>query len=245
MKKSNLILLITLALVMSMILLGAIIVRVKFIGPGIEGDGNIVTQQRTLESFDKIRVSDHFTVVFTQDNIQSVIVSADANLIDLVLTRVDNDVLIIESIERLRSRKELKLEISNNDLTEVITSRSAKFITQNQLNLSSLKLTGNAGSFMDIDGIIESLRVSQNAGSRLFLKGEGTELDVEANAGAQVKAIGFEANKANVTANAGSQVEVNAKELSIHATSGSNVTYLGTPIISNINLNSGATAKSR
>jgi hypothetical protein len=245
MKKSNLILVSTLAVIMVVILLGMVVVRIKYSAPAVQGDGNIVTQERAVSDFNRIRVSNHYNVAFTQDDMKSVVVTADGNLMDLILTRVENDVLVIESNQRLRSRNEIRLDISNSELVEVTASRAARFITKNQLNLPSLILTGNAGSFMDVNGIIGSVKIVQNAGSRLILKGKGEEMEAEANAGGQIEAFDFETEKAKVVANAGSQIDVNAKELDIRATSGSNIRYIGTPLISNINLNSGASATAR
>jgi hypothetical protein len=244
MKKSNLILLSTLAVIMAIIILGMVVVRIKYTAASIQGEGDMVTQERAMSDFNRIKVSNNYTVAFTQENVNSVTVTADANLMDLIITRVVNDELVIESNQRLRSQKGIRLDISNPELVEVTASRAARFITRNQLNLPKLILTGNAGSYMEVNGIIESLNVTQNAGAQLKLSGKGSLLEINANAGSEVNAKDFEAEKVSVSANAGSKVEINAKELNLTATSGSNVRYIGTPLISNINLNSGATARS-
>ncbi|HSV88875.1 MAG TPA: head GIN domain-containing protein, partial [Bacteroidales bacterium] len=188
----------------------------------------------------KIRVYRNFKVFFTQDSIKSVVITADSNLIDQIETRVENYELIIENHKKRHQQKNIHVYVSGPYLQEISALAGAGFETVNQLNVPSLILTGNAGSQMEVNVIADTLRVTLNAGSGIKLRGKGGMFVVKANAGSRVDAIEFEAAKAVVTANAGSSTEVKAGELNITATSGSTVNYAGNPVLTNINLSSGA-----
>jgi hypothetical protein len=239
MKTSNKILIATLVFIMALIAISAIVIKSRFTGQGAKGDGNIVEISRSIDTFNKIRVSDRYTVNYTMNTEPFLVITADSNLIDHIRTRIVNNELIIDSEERLRSRNEIRLEVSSSDLIQVETSRAARF-TANNLQANNMSLIGSAGSIMDITGVFENLNIIQNAGSRIDIKGESNSLRIEANAGADVNARQLEAQTASVRANAGANVVVNAQELDVSASTGSNVRYIGTPIISSLNISTGA-----
>lgn len=61
----------------------------------IVGSGNIVAETRTPGTFSGIRVTGMAKVFISQDTVESLRIEADDNIIDLVTTSVDQDVLLI------------------------------------------------------------------------------------------------------------------------------------------------------
>jgi hypothetical protein len=58
---------------------------------GVEGSGNVITEKRTInESFDKISASTGVTVIVEQGSPNDVEVETDDNLMQYVITKVEN-----------------------------------------------------------------------------------------------------------------------------------------------------------
>jgi hypothetical protein len=80
-------------------LVGAVLVlALTAVGCGSTGSGNIVTETREVEAFDRIEVSSGIAVEITVDPAAPAGVTSiyDDNLQDKILTEVDGDTLVIE-----------------------------------------------------------------------------------------------------------------------------------------------------
>src|SRR6478752_10503202 len=66
-------------------------------GNSVTGSGNVTTEKRTVDSFDKIEVSDALECIIQQSDKTEVMVEADDNLQKGIKTVVKNGVLIISS----------------------------------------------------------------------------------------------------------------------------------------------------
>lgn len=239
MKKSNLILLVALGVVIITIITGIFFVKSQLFAEITRGDGNIVQTTRDIPTFEKIKIKGRYNVYYTQESPQELIIFADENLQEFIRTEVRNNELHIESSQPIRSGSELRIELSNDFITHVEASASAGFFTTGGMVLPLLHLTANAGSNIDVEGIFETLFATQNAGANLKVKGETEKLEAESNAGGTIDASQLEAASAVVKANAGASVRVNAAELDAEANAGGSVRYLGDPVFKSMRTSSG------
>ena len=67
------------------------------LGNGVEGSGNVVTEKRTIEApFTKIDASTGVEVIVEQGTPTEVEVEVDDNLMEHIVTRVENGTLIVK-----------------------------------------------------------------------------------------------------------------------------------------------------
>ncbi len=239
MKKSNILLLSALGVIIIAIIAGVFALRTQLFAEITHGDGNIVQSTRELASFEKIKINGRYNVYYTQQSPQELIVFADENLQEYIRTEVRNNKLYIESSQPIRSGSELRIELSNNTLTHVEASASAGFFTTTGIVLPLLHLTANAGSTIDVEGIFETLFANQNAGANLKIRGKTQKLHAESNAGGTIDASELEAESAVVKANAGANIRVNAAEIDAEANAGGSVRYLGDPVFKSMRTSAG------
>ena len=243
MKKSNLLLLIALLAALISILVVAIIARTAFYAGFVDGDGNPQQAERNISAFEKVKVTGNYNVYVTQDSIGKLILIADANLHEYIITEVRNNELVIRSSKPIRSSNELRIELSALNLTHAEASGGAGFFTTTPLILPMLHLTANGGAKMEIEGIFETLHAFQNAGSNMVLSGKAGRLVIESNAGGRVNAADLEAESARVEANAGASAVVNAKEVDANANAGGSVHYIGDPVFHGMQTSAGGTIR--
>lgn len=74
---------------------------------GEKGNGNVKKQDREIASFSSISSSSGINVYLMQGDKESVTVEADENLLDLIVTRVKGDELIIKTEDPIRRAKDL------------------------------------------------------------------------------------------------------------------------------------------
>jgi hypothetical protein len=91
---------------------------------GIEGSGDLVSEDRDVDEFTRIESSGPFDVVVTIGDKQSVSITFDDNLIDLVETNVRRKTLQIYSDENFDSEHSCRVEVTIPKLERVVTRGS-------------------------------------------------------------------------------------------------------------------------
>ncbi len=99
----------TLTKILVSIVLGLLLFSCNFdfnINSGVRGNGNVTTVDRELNGdFDEIKVSRGLDVYLTQSNIESLSVQADENLHDIIMTKIEGNVLKIYADENISYSK--------------------------------------------------------------------------------------------------------------------------------------------
>jgi len=239
MKTSNKILLSALAVIIVAIVAGLITTRTMIYSNITRGDGNITETSKSVDSFEKIKVTGKYKVYFTQQPGHNLTLTTDANLHEFISTEVRNNELIIRSIQPIRSSSDFEIELTAPILTQIETNASAHFSSRSPLELPILSILANAGSRMDIDGIFDQLKVTQNAGANITLKGKTNSLSIDSNAGGHVEATELEAQSAIVNSNAGASANVNAANINANASAGGRIGYIGNPVFEGMSSNAG------
>lgn len=243
MKKSNLILLIGLGVVMVMMIFLLIKIGALLNKETIKGEGDISEKQFEVEAFENIQILGSFNVEFTQGTTRDVLLLAEDNLHQYISVLVDDNTLKIKTTDPLKPNETMKVNITNDQLKRLEVSGDGIFANTGNLELSYLRILANAASNVTIRGFFDELITQQNAASTVVLEGTTRILDIESNAAGRVDASGMQAGRAKVVANAGTNVDVKADTLSATATSASRIRYLGNPVISALEANSAGSVR--
>ena len=124
------------------------------LGEGVDGNKNVVTEDRNIsDDFSSIKVSQGLDLYITQSNDVSLSVEADENLHDLIMTKVENDVLSIYCTENIRRAASKKIMISISDISKFqhfsVSKRCPKHTHISRLftNASASSQTGFSARF--------------------------------------------------------------------------------------------------
>jgi len=119
------------------------------------GKGTAVTETLTLPTFDGIDLSIDANVFITQDSVQSVEITAQENIIDLLELDVDSDgTWNINYSSCVRKVTDVEIRISVADLDKVKVTGSGNVTGQNRFNVADMDLdvTGSGNINLDFDG---------------------------------------------------------------------------------------------
>ncbi|MBK7979712.1 MAG: DUF2807 domain-containing protein [Ignavibacteriae bacterium] len=179
---------------MSKTIILSIIISISLISckiGGIKGNGNEITENRDLGSFEKIDVSGNFDVIVESSNNQDVDVISETNLIDHIKTVVKKNTLFIYSQENLRPTKEMLISIKLPKLVGINCSGAnnvtAKDIQSKDFNIDlsgagSVKIDGKSiNTFIDLSGAADLI-------AKDFIS-ENVNVDISGAANAQVYAV--------------------------------------------------------
>lgn len=112
-----------------------------------EENGPQVTQVRPLKGFDKIEVIGSPSVYYTQSDSFSVRVEGPENMVDKIVTTVEDGTLTIRNKGKigminisLGDMDELSVKVSSPDLVSVVLSGSGDFIGQNRIDTDEMDI---------------------------------------------------------------------------------------------------------
>ena len=88
----------------------------------IDGNGEVVKENRNIESFNKIDISGGFEIIMNQGNEERLELEVDENLLELIETEVKNNTLYISSLEPIGNASSLKLYITIANIEDIDAS---------------------------------------------------------------------------------------------------------------------------
>jgi len=200
-------------------------------GIGVRGNGNVETIERHInENFNEIRVSRGLDVYLTQSDNISLVVQADENLHNIIMTEVENNILRIYADENINYAASRKVMVNFKDINKISSSSGSDVYSTNKIKTESLELSTSSGSDMELEVDTNVIECSSSSGSDLQLSGKTDKLYADASSGSDIKAGNLKTNSCEARASSGADITVNtSKELYAKASSGGDIKYYGNP----------------
>jgi len=121
----------------------------------VEGNGDRRMENRSLVSFNRIEVNGDFEVEIEQGGISSAAIRADGNLIDLIVTHVSGNTLIVETRDGACIDPTRPIEIFiTTPAVEEITLNGSGIVYCNELDTEELSLYLKGSGSITCNGIV-------------------------------------------------------------------------------------------
>lgn len=177
----------------------------------VKGNGNVIEQSRDVADFNAINASEGLNVFLKQGKENKVVVKADENLHEYILTEVKDGTLNIHvknnyNIGRADSKD---IYVTLVDINSLKASSGCSVATE-LLVLKNLDVSCSSGADVNVEVDSEMLSCSSSSGSECTLKGKSKEAKLTCSSGADM------------------DININATALSCNASSGSDIVLTGT-----------------
>ena len=209
-----------------------------------------IPRERNVASFDKISVSSGIDLYLTQGNQEKVTVEANPDIIDRIVTRVEDGTLKIyiknrTTREKLTWKKVKKVYVTFDDLKKLEVSAGSDVYSRNAFKLKDISIHCGSGSDLRIDNLTaESVNISTSSGSDASVSGKTITLRANSSSGSDLNCGKLASTDCEVSASSGSDAVVNVSgSLKARASSGGDVSYYGNPQHKDINESSGGDVK--
>ncbi|MCD6354032.1 MAG: DUF2807 domain-containing protein [Prolixibacteraceae bacterium] len=211
-----------------------------FMGPSIRGNGNVVSENRAVKSFNKITVSRGMNVYISQGDETSVVVKADENLLKAIETINEGGALKVTVNQRISRYSSLRVYLTTPEITEIKAFAGSTIFSETTLKSDELKLSSSSGSNVKVTVHADELNATTSAGSNLMIEGKTNTFTGKASSGSNLKAGKLNAHDASVRSSSGANIWVTVKNnFEGHASSGGNIFYLGQPKSVDVHSSSG------
>lgn len=200
-------------------------------GEGKKGSGNIVEQTRNItEDFKFIEVSTGVEVLVEQSDTKSVVVETDDNLQELIITKVENGVLYINSSAGYSSEETPTITVKMPVISGLITNSGSTLKSLNNLVTENIVVKSSSGSEIGIDVEADLITIETSSGSSATVGGKALKLETSSSSGSTLNASNLMANDVTSQSTSGSSTTVNPiLSLDGKASSGSSIVYINVP----------------
>lgn len=231
---------------LSLLLLTVTLASCDFVIGGVEGNGNVVTQEITFDGPIKVvKASNGLEVQLEEALIEMAIVEADENLHEIIETELKNGVLHIKTTKNIRRATSKKIIVRYNNLEGIEVSSGSKVAGMSTIVADGFYLKASSGAHMEMNLLVKDLTAQSSSGSDIKIKGQARNLEARSSSGSSIDAKELLALYANAKASSGSDISLNIeKSLEAKASSGGDIKYYGEPkTVSKNNSSSGSVRK--
>jgi len=184
----------------------------------IEGSGNIVTRDVSVQSFDALTAKGVFNVILTQGSKEAVKIEADDNLQDLFEVKNEGSELKIEMKKHsnFNSKKGLKVYVTFKSLKKMELNMVGNLTSQGNLSFNDLSLNNESVGSVDLAMTTQKLNLQNKSVGSLKLSGKADNAVIKHNSVGSLKASDFVVQSLDIENDGIGSAEVNAaKEIKV------------------------------
>ncbi len=180
-------------------------------GPTVRGSGPVVTRTLDLDDIRGFVVSGSQNVVVTQGSPQEIVVEGQANLIDILSTRVRDGIWEVRFTENTRGTEDFTVFVTVPDIDQINVSGSGNISGDGDLNLDVLSIAVSGSGNVSLAGSVDE--------QTIVVSGSG-----------EVSNYSLSSRQTTATVSGSGEVRVTATEVLNATVSGSgDIRYRGNP----------------
>jgi hypothetical protein len=196
---------------------------------GISGNGHVEEESRDVSGFSGVHASTGIDVFISEGNSYDVKVEADENLLEVILTELNGNMLVIKTDRvNIRSAKSKKVYVTMPKLKELKISSAGDCKGMTPFNCDDLRISVSSAGDLKLD--VEANRIDINISSSgdATLTGRTGVLDAILSSAGDLQAFDLIAETVSVDVSSAGDARVYAsEEISMNASSAGNIYYKG------------------
>ena len=196
------------------------------------GNGNLITEKRSVGSFDNIKIAGAYSVFLSENSSEGITIEADDNLMEYISTIVNGSTLIIENDEKIKSSKGISIYIDYKHLDKIDISGACELKNEEVLKTDDFQLKMSGAGDVELRVDVESFELNLSGAGDIELKGVANTFDVQMSGAGNLDAYDLDSRHCIIdiggvgSANVRAEEEINAKISGV-----GNVSYKGNPTL--------------
>lgn len=198
----------------------------------IEGSENIISENRQVSDFDKIKVGQAIQVEIVQANNFEVEVEVNDNIMPYLKTEVSNGELKIFYSKKFNSFKNVDalVKIKMPEIKKIKASSASSVASKGIITGNDLQIDASSAASVDLNLNIDDMAVDASSASSIALKGLALYSNFEASSAATINAKKLKSNEVIAEVSSGSIISTwPILKLKAEASSGGVIEYFNAP----------------
>jgi len=180
----------------------------------IEGSGNVITKDISVNSFDELDASGVFNLQLSQGDKETLRIEADDNLMDLFIIENEGSTLKIKMKKNsnFNSKKQLKVYITFKTLKSMNLGMVGGTSSDDKLKFTDLKLKNQSVGSVSLNMTLQTLNMENQSVGSVKLEGSAENAVVKNNSVGSINAGNFVVQKMDIENNGVGSATVNAEK---------------------------------
>jgi hypothetical protein len=197
----------------------------------VKGNGQIMTELRDIGSFNELDIHGNYEVFLYRGAKEMVKVEADENLIDYIVTNVNDQKLQIFDQESIKSKNTIKISITYNALKGITSGGAANINCGNSLKSDHLKVNMNGAGLMNLKINANTLDLNLSGAGLINLSGKVKNQNLRISGAGNLDASQLKSKDCdiNLSGIGGAQIYVE-DNLNAHLSGVGGISYKGNPL---------------
>lgn len=197
-------------------------------GEVIYGDGDVVSEERSVGNFDGLKVSSGIDVHMKQGDEVSLMLEADQNLHEVIKTEVVDHTLKIHTTANVRRAKSMKVYLIYENLNSIRISSAGDVKGENTLHTDRLSIDLSSAGDLDLDVKAQEVTCDISSSGDARLSGSTDVLEADLSSAGDLHAYDLIANKCRVSCSSAGDARIYVKEeADLRCSSAGSIYYKG------------------
>lgn len=212
----------------------------------VRGNGNVVKETRNIDSFTGVKASAGINVYLFQGDEEKVVVEADENLMDCVVTKVEGNVLRCYLNCNVVSSSKLNVYVNFKSINKIDASSGSDVYGETIIKTDFLDLGSSSGADLKVEVEAGNVECNVSSGADALIKGKADHFDGGASSGGNINAKDLTVKTCDASASSAGNISITVTEnIDADASSGGNINYYGNPKSESTNESSGGDVSRR
>lgn len=199
-------------------------------GPCIEGSGNQVSQDRTVDPFTAVEAGGAVKLILQQDSVQQVTIVADDNLQEYIKTSVSGGRLQIKTEKDFCDVGPITVYVNAKSFSGVSLSGTVDVSSKGRINTGDFNLELSGNSKVDLDIVAANFKTSSSGSSEIVLKGQARSHKLELSGAGAIEAFDFVVADYRIESSGAVDCKINVlNTLNVESSGASDIQYRGNP----------------
>jgi len=196
----------------------------------VYGNNHVVKSEREAGKFTGLRVSSGIDVYLKQADAPSIVVEADENLHEYILTEIRDGILNVYTEANIREAEKKVVYVSMKEINLLKTSSAGDIIGETPVKTENLELSASSAGDIKLEVYAKGIEANISSSGDVTLSGESDILNASLSSAGDLNAYGLEVRDADVSASSAGDADINVSErLRARASSAGDINYQGNP----------------
>jgi len=204
-------------------------------GKKVNGNGNVVTIERSTGDYDAVAISGWFDVDLVDGNEGDVSLKGEENLLEHIITEVKDGKLVIKvekgiNLKPSTWKEGIHITVPVESINAVSLSGSGDIVGKKTIKTTNFNTSMSGSGDITLDLEASSISASMSGSGDINLSGSTTDFNVTISGSGDIKAYELEADNVDATVSGSADIKVTANQRIKARVSGSgDIHYKGNP----------------
>jgi len=197
----------------------------------VTGNGDVKKEERKTTEFTGVKTSSAIDVYLSQGKGHRIVVEADENLLEYIVTEVKDDVLRVYPDDvNIRRAERMRVYVTMENVEYISASSAGDVIGETPVKTETLKISASSSGDVKLEVYAKELFLKTSSAGDITLKGTADYVEASTSSAGDIKAYELETKEADLSSSSAGDIKITVtKRLKARASSAGDIYFYGNP----------------